>query len=275
MPEPELSLLEVFMATPPGTPVLLPEPKLLPSGPPLRAIGVYTHAARLNARYRDEIAEAARAFSPKDARSDIPGPWERLRMARTLFNLMGNHATEFRLPETHFRAGELVLRACARAIFKDDYEANLPLLLKFFGCTSIKQNAMVEMGRRNGKTTLLQTLSAILMYIQPNCEICVYSLGKRASTLLARGARAKIVRLGELLGRTIQFKNDSVDTISIVNYYGSVSTMWALPGKAEVRFFLFAPLPVPFSFFLFFFFYFYFYLSDWFSRFDLVWFGLS
>jgi hypothetical protein len=71
--------------------------------------------------------------------------------------------------------------ACLKKIYGPDLYKNLGRLLREYDLDELRSDVILCTPRRHGKTMSVALFVAAYMYTQPNCEVSIYSTGRRAS----------------------------------------------------------------------------------------------
>jgi hypothetical protein len=74
--------------------------------------------------------------------------------------------------------------ACLKKIYGQDLYKNLARLLREYDLDELRSDVILTTPRRHGKTISVALFVAAYMYTQPDCEISIYSTGRRASKKL-------------------------------------------------------------------------------------------
>jgi len=117
--------------------------------------------------------------------------------------------------------------ACLKKIYgSHDLHRSLPWLIREFGLTELNSNVIVHMPRRHGKTMGTAMFASAYLVSIPNCEISIYSTGRRASKKLLVLVKKFVKLLG---GDTIMLPESNMETLRVQTAEGSVSSCHSYP----------------------------------------------
>jgi len=149
-----------------------------------------------------------------------------LLLLRRVLDQMGLERTKMQK-----RFHNAFLRCSALHIFKDDTEVNLARVMKLFKWDHLKQQVLCMTPRRFGKTTAVAMYCAAYIYCVPNCEICIFSTGRRASQKLLEQIHRLLLKLPNAKERIAKYNNE---ILNIHNISGSgVSKISSYPSNAK------------------------------------------
>lgn len=139
------------------------------------------------------------------------------------------------IPSTHLRIMQIIISTLLEKIYGDEYETRKPHLLKLFGVSFFRTCSFVSMFRRSGKSELVAMLIAAYAVSQPVSKTCIYSVGKRASSLLANKIASYVMKL---MGKDMKFITKNDERIVFANQAGGVAEICSYPANEEVCLFL-------------------------------------
>ncbi|MGE0525810.1 MAG: hypothetical protein AB7P49_02025 [Bdellovibrionales bacterium] len=135
------------------------------------------------------------------------------------------------IPNTHLRIIQIITSTLLEKIYGNEYETRKPYLLRLFGVSFFRSCTMVSMFRRSGKSELVAMLMAAYASSQICSKACIYSVGKRASALLA----SKIVtHILTLMGKDLVFKTRNEERIVFTSRAGGPAEISSYPANEEV-----------------------------------------
>lgn len=85
-----------------------------------------------------------------------------------------------------------IVDSCLPIFYRDEWEENSTRVLAMRGLLELRQEVLVNMARRNGKTWTVAGACAALWLTVPNISIGVFSVAKRQSALFMSAAVDKI-----------------------------------------------------------------------------------
>lgn len=138
----------------------------------------------------------------------------------------------YRRSPDQVRFHKAFIAACLQKILGDDLAQNVVRLMKEYELDEIRNDVIICTPRRWGKTTAVAIFVAAYLLSQPNCEVSVYSTGRRASKKLLGLIYKIVVKMaGDRPGIKRVFNQE---TLTIVNLLGSESTVNSYPSKVEI-----------------------------------------
>ena len=140
------------------------------------------------------------------------------------------------IPNTHLRIIQMITSSLLEKIYGNEYETRKPYLLVLFGVSFFRSCTMISMFRRSGKSELVAMFMAAYASSQICSKACIYSVGKRASALLA----SKIVtHILTLMGKNLIFNTRNEERIVFTSRGGGQAEVCSYPANEEVSFFFF------------------------------------
>lgn len=109
---------------------------------------------------------------------------QRLRALRDGLQYMDDYPDKFKRSRQQKQFHEAFIAACSRNIYKGEFAANYLRILKENSWDEARQEVLVCCPRRFGKTIAVCMFVAAYAMTQPNCQICIFSPGRRQSEML-------------------------------------------------------------------------------------------
>ena len=112
---------------------------------------------------------------------------------------------------------EAFIRACIKHIYKDDFASCAARLMRENRWVDIKQEVMITTPRRFGKTFSVALYVAAYAYSQPNCEISIFSTGRRASKKLLHTIFKFVIKLPN--------GNNMINKVGLAQQHHSIASL--------------------------------------------------
>lgn len=164
---------------------------------------------------------------------------EKLRDLCNAVTALNHHSVKIHghpIPNTHLYIMQLIISTLLEKIYGDEYETRKPYLLRLFGMPFFRMGTFVSMFRRSGKSELVAMVVAAYAVSQPTSTTCIYSVGKRASTLLSNKIATHIQTL---MGANMAFEVKNDERMVFRNPSGGLAEICSYPANKEVRLFYF------------------------------------
>lgn len=121
--------------------------------------------------------------------------------------------------------------ACLKKIYGPDLYKNLGRLLREYDLDELRSDVILCTPRRHGKTMSVALFVAAYMFTQPNCEISIYSTGRRAS----RKILAQIWKMVVTLAGTQEIvKVYNQEALEIIGTGQFTSKCFSYPSKVQI-----------------------------------------
>ena len=133
-------------------------------------------------------------------------------------------------------------QACLPKIFQRSWSKNKALIKKQFNVRSIRQEVLVVMPRRRGKSFGTAMFAAAMLLAVPSCSCIIFSTGERTAQLLMTVISDMIERAfnhGTLKRDEYHYETNNKETIVFYGPDGTKRTLMCLPGSARVSLFYF------------------------------------
>ena len=158
-------------------------------------------------------------ISQQKSKGMITKGWRRLMTIRRALDSF----TGFERTKMQKRFHHAFLQATAMHLFRDDVDVDLARVMKQNQWKSLKQQCLCMTPRRFGKTMSVGMFCAAYLYSVENCEIAIFSTGRRGKYIyvmfINHGNRARI---------TLTYSKASQKLLELIN-----SLICKLPGGKE------------------------------------------
>lgn len=151
-----------------------------------------------------------------------------LRTLQNLLNKIDSEGYERSVQQVEFHSAFIV--ACARVIYKRDWEINRPAIMQKNSWIDSKSEVMISTPRRFGKTFSVAMFCACIA-LACTLEVVIFSPARRASRKLLE----RIVQFIRTVGAGESIIEYNQEQMRCNNYQGGESLVRSFPSKVDVR----------------------------------------
>lgn len=140
--------------------------------------------------------------------------------------------------KTQIKIHEKCLAMCLPKIYGTDWDDNQDAILHRFGVEKLRQELLVIMPRREGKTFAMSMFCAALLVAVPDIEVSVFATGERIAMMLADTVKQMIKRLydnGYINKKTFRHETANKQRSVWVGPDGTRRVLGAYPGSSKVK----------------------------------------
>ena len=177
---------------------------------------------------RRRLSGMLNVISQQKSKGMVTKGWRRLMTIRRALDSF----TGFERTKMQKRFHHAFLQATAMHLFRDDVDVDLARVMKQNQWESLKQQCLCMTPRRFGKTMSVGMFCASYLYSVENCEIAIFSTGRRASQKLLELINSLICKLPGGKDRIIKYNQE---VLNMSNYDGSYgqSKLSSYPSNAK------------------------------------------
>ena len=167
-------------------------------------------------------------ISENKAKGMVTKGWRRLMTIRRALDSF----TGFERTKMQKRFHHAFLQATAMHLFMDDVDVYLAKVMHLNNWSSLKQQCLCMTPRRFGKTMSVGMFCSAYLYSVENCEIAIFSTGRRASQKLLELINSLICKLPGGRERIVKYNQE---VLNMSNYDGSYgqSKLSSYPSNAK------------------------------------------
>lgn len=123
------------------------------------------------------------------------------------------------------------ISACLKKILREDLHRNIVKVMDMFNIKEIRSDVIVTTPRRHGKTMSVALFVAAYIYSQPECDVSIYSTGRRASR--------KLLILIRKIAIAITGSDDCIltfneEVLKIKGKWGGTGTCSSYPSQVKI-----------------------------------------
>lgn len=167
-------------------------------------------------------------MSERKAKGMITKGWRRLvTIRKCLDGFQGFERTKMQKRFHH-----AFLQATAMHLFRDDVDVDLAKVMKQNSWEHLKQQCLCMTPRRFGKTMSVGMFCAAYLYSVENCEIAIFSTGRRASQKLLELINSLICKLPNGKERILKYNQEILNLTNFDGSYGQ-SKLSSYPSNAK------------------------------------------
>jgi hypothetical protein len=187
------------------------------------------HQVKLNANMkRRRLDNMTSILQDRKNKSHGTKGWRRLKTIRKCLD----NFKPFQRTKMQKRFHDSFLQATASHIFADDVDVDLARVMKQNKWCHLKQQCLAMTPRRFGKTMSVGMFCAAYLYSVENCEIAIFSTGRRASQKLLELIHSLVCKLPNGRERVAKY---NAEILNLKNHDGSfgLSKLSSYPSNAK------------------------------------------
>jgi len=132
--------------------------------------------------------------------------------------------------------------ACLPKIYQTNWDKRSPNIMKQFGVKKLKQEVLVVMGRRKGKSYSAAMFAAAMLLCVSDCSCIIFSTAERTAKLLMTVITDLIEKAfvqGTVKREDFRYETNNKEAVVFYGPDGSKRSLMCLPGSVRVSLFVF------------------------------------
>ena len=188
-----------------------------------------SHQNKLHANLkRRKLNTMMNVMSENKAKGLVTKGWRRLMTIRRALDSF----KPFERTKMQKRFHHAFLQATAMHLFRDDVDVDLARVMHQNNWDSLKQQCLCMTPRRFGKTMSVGMFCAAYLYSVENCEIAIFSTGRRASQKLLELINSLICKLPKGRERIVKYNQEVLNMSNYDESFGQ-SKLSSYPSNAK------------------------------------------